>query len=78
MDDPAKPPLPLAPEAEPAPLRRFASRDLFAGARDNGRRRILHDLDMAILALRQTYGAIPPAVSLTGTYHNLLRRWAEV
>lgn len=46
--------------------------------RDDGRRRILHDLDMAILDLRQTYGEIPPTVSLTGTYHNLLRRWADV
>jgi PKHD-type hydroxylase len=46
--------------------------------RDAGRRQVLHDLDMAILDLRQTYGEIAPAVRLTGTYHNLLRRWAEV
>lgn len=46
--------------------------------RDEGRRKILHDLDMAILELRQTCGETAPAVSLTGTYHNLLRRWAEV
>jgi PKHD-type hydroxylase len=46
--------------------------------RDEGRRQILHDLDMAILDLRQTCGEIAPAVRLTGTYHNLLRRWAEV
>lgn len=46
--------------------------------RDEGRRKVLHDLDMAILELRQTCGEIAPAVSLTGTHHNLLRRWAEV
>jgi len=46
--------------------------------RDDGRRRLLYDLDMAILELRQTYGEIAPAVSLTGSYHNLLRRWADV
>ena len=46
--------------------------------RDDGQRRILYDLDMAILELRQSYGEIAPAVHLTGTYHNLLRRWADV
>ena len=46
--------------------------------RDDGCRRLLYDLDMAILELRQTYGEIAPAVSLTGSYHNLLRRWADV
>ncbi len=46
--------------------------------RDDGERRLLHDLDMAILGLREAYGEIPAAVALTGTYHNLLRRWAEV
>jgi PKHD-type hydroxylase len=46
--------------------------------RDEGHRRLLYDLDMAILELRQTYGEIAPAVSLTGSYHNLLRRWVDV
>ena len=46
--------------------------------RDDGQRRILYDLDMAILDLRQSYGEIAPAVRLTGTYHNLLRRWADL
>jgi len=46
--------------------------------RDDGCRRLLYDLDMTILALRQGYGEIPEAVRLTGTYHNLLRRWADV
>jgi PKHD-type hydroxylase len=46
--------------------------------RDDGRRRLLYDLDLTILELRNAYGEIPEAVRLTGTYHNLLRRWAEV
>lgn len=46
--------------------------------RDDGCRRLLYDLDMTILGLRQSYGEIPEAVRLTGTYHNLLRRWADV
>lgn len=46
--------------------------------RDDGCRRLLYDLDMTILELRQAYGEIPEAVRLTGTYHNLLRRWADV
>jgi len=46
--------------------------------RDDGCRRLLYDLDMTILDLREAYGDIPEAVRLTGTYHNLLRRWADV
>ncbi len=46
--------------------------------RDDGQRRLLYDVDMAILELRQAYGEIAPAVTLTGAYHNLLRRWADV
>jgi PKHD-type hydroxylase len=44
--------------------------------RDGGQRRLLYDLDMAVLALRSEYGEIPEAIALTGTYHNLLRMWA--
>ena len=51
---------------------------LDAERRDDGCRRLLYDLDMTILELRQAYGEIPEAVRLAGTYHNLLRRWAEV
>ena len=40
------------------------------------RRRLLFEMDMAILALRAQYGEIEPAVKLTGCYHNLLRMWA--
>lgn len=45
--------------------------------REAERRRLLFDMDMAILALRTDFGEIAPAVSLTACYHNLLRMWAE-
>jgi PKHD-type hydroxylase len=45
--------------------------------RDPGQRRLLYDMDMALLKLRQDVGETDPVVELTGTYHNLLRRWAE-
>ncbi len=45
--------------------------------RDPGQRRLLYDMDMALLQLRGQIGETAPVVQLTGTYHNLLRRWAE-
>jgi PKHD-type hydroxylase len=45
--------------------------------RDDAQRRLLFDLDMSILSLRQTDGDTPPVVKLTGCYHNLLRMWAD-
>ncbi len=45
--------------------------------RDPGQRRLLHDMDMALIKLRQLTGEIDPAIRLTTTYHNLLRLWAE-
>lgn len=45
--------------------------------RETERRRLLFEMDMAILELRQTQGDLPPAVNLTGCYHNLLRMWAD-
>ena len=45
--------------------------------RDAGKRRLLYDMDMALLTLRQEIGEADAVVRLTGTYHNLLRRWAE-
>ena len=45
--------------------------------RDAGQRRLLYDMDMALLKLRREVGETDPVVRLTGTYHNLLRRWAE-
>lgn len=45
--------------------------------RDTGERRLLHEMDMALLDLRATHGDTDAVVRLTGTYHNLLRRWAD-
>ena len=46
--------------------------------RDDTQRTLLFDLDMAIIRLTQAVPGDPALVSLTGTYHNLLRMWAEV
>lgn len=46
--------------------------------RDDGQRRILLDMDMAVAALRAQHGESPELMRLTGAYHNLLRRWAQV
>jgi PKHD-type hydroxylase len=47
--------------------------------RSDERRTLLWDLDNAIQGLSARIGqADPEVVSLTGTYHNLLRMWAEV
>lgn len=46
--------------------------------RDDGQRTQLFELDQAIQALRARVGDAPELVTLTGHYHNLLRRWAEV
>jgi PKHD-type hydroxylase len=44
--------------------------------REDAQRRILFDMDMAIVRLRQDVGDNESLISLTNTYHNLLRRWA--
>ena len=60
--------------------------------RSDTQRRLLYDMDMAIMALRQqdltqnrdldrispVNGERPEVVKLTGCYHNLLRMWADV
>lgn len=47
--------------------------------RDDAQRSLLHDLDNAVQALSAKVGQGDPAVvSLTGTYNNLLRMWADV
>lgn len=46
--------------------------------RETERRRLLFEMDMAILELRETQGDSAPAVNLTGCDHNLPRMWAEV
>jgi PKHD-type hydroxylase len=46
--------------------------------RDEGCRRTLFDLDLAIQDVNRERAGSPAAISLTGVYHNLLRRWADV
>ena len=46
--------------------------------RDPSDRRLLLELDLAIQGLRRRSGESPELVSLSGVYHNLLRRWADV
>ncbi|MBL8517937.1 MAG: Fe2+-dependent dioxygenase [Betaproteobacteria bacterium] len=45
--------------------------------RDSGQRRMLYELDRTIVALRNEHGDNSHSVALTGTYHNLLRMWAD-
>ncbi len=40
-------------------------------------RRLLFEMDMALVALRQRHGESAEATRLTGVYHNLLRQWAS-
>jgi PKHD-type hydroxylase len=46
--------------------------------RDDGQRTLLFDLDMAINAVGQALPDHQAVVALTGCYHNLLRRWADL
>jgi PKHD-type hydroxylase len=46
--------------------------------RDDGQRTLLFDLDTAIQRINQDNPDHPASVQLTGVYHNLLRRWAEM
>jgi PKHD-type hydroxylase len=47
--------------------------------RDAGARRLLFELDQGVQQVAQALGqGDPAAVRLTGVYHNLLRRWADV
>ena len=46
--------------------------------RDDGARTLLFDLDTAIQRVNLDTPAHAAAVPLTGVYHNLLRRWAEL
>lgn len=45
--------------------------------RGESERRLLLDLDTQVQALRQRLGECPETVALAGTYHNLLRLWAD-
>jgi PKHD-type hydroxylase len=46
--------------------------------RDDGRRALLFDMDVAIQRLGAEKATHPSVVSLTGVYHNLIRQWAEM
>ncbi|HZQ51508.1 MAG TPA: Fe2+-dependent dioxygenase [Bryobacteraceae bacterium] len=46
--------------------------------RDDGKRSLLFDLDVAIQRLNRDAPEHPSAVQFTGVYHNLLRQWAEL
>ncbi len=46
--------------------------------RDDGERTLLFDLDTAIQRLNHDHPDHSSALQLTGVYHNLLRRWADV
>jgi PKHD-type hydroxylase len=45
--------------------------------RDDMRRRLLFDMDVAIMRLAQDHPGHGSIVELTAIYHNLLRQWAE-
>lgn len=45
--------------------------------RSDDQRRLLYELDMNLLRLRQAHGETEVATALTGTYHNLLRMWSD-
>jgi PKHD-type hydroxylase len=45
--------------------------------RRDDQRQLLFDMDMALMRLRAAHGESPETVRLTGTYHNLLRMWAD-
>jgi PKHD-type hydroxylase len=47
--------------------------------RSDEQRRLLYEMDTHLMRLRSSVGETDPAViGLTGTYHNLLRLWADV
>ena len=46
--------------------------------RDDGERTLLFDLDSSIQRLAAESPGHPSVIQLTGVYHNLLRRWADV
>ena len=46
--------------------------------RDDARRRLLFEMDVAIQRLGAENPTHPSVVQLTGVYHNLLRLWGEV
>jgi len=45
--------------------------------RADEQRRLLYEMDMSLMKLRGEHGELDELVQLTGTYHNLLRMWAD-
>ena len=45
--------------------------------RGDDQRRLLHEMDLSLVRLRSEHGESDATVQLTGTYHNLLRMWAD-
>jgi PKHD-type hydroxylase len=46
--------------------------------RSDEQRRLLFEMDTHLMQLRTAHGEGDPAsIGLTGTYHNLLRMWAD-
>ncbi|QPF76062.1 Fe2+-dependent dioxygenase [Roseateles sp. DAIF2] len=45
--------------------------------RSDEQRRLLFEMDMSLMRLRAEHGESEATVQLTGTYHNLLRMWAD-
>jgi PKHD-type hydroxylase len=46
--------------------------------RDESKRQLLFDMDMAIIKLARDHPEHASGVELTSVYHNLLRQWAEM
>ncbi|NUZ04465.1 Fe2+-dependent dioxygenase [Piscinibacter koreensis] len=47
--------------------------------RSDEQRRLLYEMDLHLMSLRESVGETDAAIiGLTGTYHNLLRQWADV
>jgi len=45
--------------------------------RDDAKRALLFDMDMALVRLAQDVRDHPSLITLTGCYHNLLRTWGD-
>jgi PKHD-type hydroxylase len=45
--------------------------------RSDEQRRLLYEMDLSLMKLRNSLGETPELVQLTGSYHNLLRMWAD-
>lgn len=60
------------------PVTRGARLASFCLVREDAQRTLLYEMDQAIQQLTADVPDHPSLVQLTGTYHNLLRRWVEV